>query len=361
MRQSQPWIHSARVDGAFILAPGLLVTLIALWMMRSGLQTADVSAGMWLLLVVGIDVAHVYSTIYRTYFDNQERQRLSVWLWMVPLFAWIAGMICYSISPVLFWSALAYTAVFHFIRQQYGFVMIYSRQERQLPAWCKRLDQLSIYSATLGPIIYWHTHLPRPFVWFIEGDFISLPIAIWNVGKWCYAAVLTTYLLKELWLYITTRQFNLPRNAMMLITAASWYVGIVVAQGDLVFTLTNVVAHGIPYIALTFVYKNAETIRFNKARSWFRWRWLPLTAGLLILFAYLEEGLWDGFIWRDHLQYFPFFNLLPRISASALLAVLVPLLTVPQLTHYVLDAVIWRLRDQPEWRTTLFWFSKDKT
>jgi len=360
MKPAQPWIYSARVDGVFILAPGLLATCIALWLMHSGFGSADVSAWMWLLLVVGIDVAHVYSTVYRTYFDKQERSRLAVWLWAVPLFAWIVGMVCYSISPLLFWSALAYTAVFHFIRQQYGFVMIYSRSEWTLPKWCKRLDQIAIYAATLGPLLYWHTHLPRAFVWFVEGDFIALPAICWTVGKWLYALTLIAYFAKEIWLFARYKQLNLPRNAMMLITASSWYVGIVIAQGDLIFTLTNVVAHGIPYIALTFMYKKAEVTRFNRVKSWFTLRWMPLTIGLIILFAYVEEGIWDGFVWREHLRIFPVFDQLPQIDTANLLAVLVPLLTVPQLTHYVLDAVIWRLRDQPEWRTTLFWFSRNK-
>jgi hypothetical protein len=35
----------------------------------------------------------------------------------------------------------------------------------------------------------------------------------------------------------------------------------------------------------------------------------------------------------------------------------VPFLSVPQMTHYVIDGVIWRLRTHPEWRTTLFWQS----
>lgn len=47
--------------------------------------------------------------------------------------------------------------------------------------------------------------------------------------------------------------------------------------------------------------------------------------------------------------------LTPPIDTHRALALLVPLLSVPQMTHYVLDAVIWRLRTHPEWRATLFW------
>ena len=32
----QPWIHSARIDGAFVLAPGLAVSAISLAMIGTG-------------------------------------------------------------------------------------------------------------------------------------------------------------------------------------------------------------------------------------------------------------------------------------------------------------------------------------
>ena len=40
---------------------------------------------------------------------------------------------------------------------------------------------------------------------------------------------------------------------------------------------------------------------------------------------------------------------------SLALSLIVPLLAVPQLTHYILDGVIWRLRTNQVWRETLFW------
>jgi hypothetical protein len=124
---------------------------------------------MWGVLIVGIDVAHVYSTIYRTYLDPVERSRLTSWLILLPLAAWAGGVLVYSWSAAVFWSLLAYTAVFHFVRQQYGFLMIYSRGERALPPFCGLIDRAAIYTATVGPLLYWHTHLPRRFVWFIDG------------------------------------------------------------------------------------------------------------------------------------------------------------------------------------------------
>jgi hypothetical protein len=134
-------------------------------------------------------------------------------------------------------------------------------------------------------------------------------------------------------------------------------VGIVAGGGDLVFTMTNVVAHGIPYMALTFIFARGNELRNKPARGARHWglRVLPLWVGLLIVLAFLEEGLWDGLVWREHLTMFPGFAQLPPIEANAGLAIVVPLLATPQLTHYLIDGVIWRLKAHPEWRRSLFW------
>lgn len=351
----QPWIYSAAVDGAWILAPALLATAVALALVDLGRGEAALSLWTWGLLIVGIDVAHVYSTIYRTYLDPAARSRLSGWLVLTPLAGWVFGVLLYSCNAAIFWTVLAYLAVFHFIRQQYGFLMLYSRRERALPKACALIDRAAIYGATLGPLLYWHTHLPRAFVWFIDGDFLALPRWLWYMARPAYALILAAYLIKECWLAAVRREINIPRNCIVMGTALSWYVGIVVANGDLIFTLTNVVAHGIPYMALTFIFSRGELrqgARFGPIA-----RVLPIAIATLFILAFLEEGLWDGLVWREHLKLFPGFSRLPQIQTDTVLALVVPLLAVPQMTHYVIDGVIWRLKSHPEWRRTLLWHS----
>jgi hypothetical protein len=352
---AQPWIHSAGVDSTFILLPALVATAAALLIVGNGHGDAQVTLLSWALLVIGIDVAHVYSTLYRTYLDPVERRELSGWLIATPLGAWVLGVLLYSVSSAAFWTVLAYTAVFHFVRQQYGFLMLYSRAERDLPAWCRYLDRATIYGATLFPLLYWHTHLPRPFAWFVDGDFIALPRVAWDVLSPLYAALIVAYVAKETWQAIAHRRINIPRNAIVLGTAVSWYVGIVVAAGDLVFTLTNVVAHGIPYVALTWIYARRRDQRSARSGSLFAPALIPVAIAMLVVLAFVEEGLWDGLVWREHLALFPGFEFLPHVEGLTPLSLLVPLLAVPQVTHYVLDGVIWRLRARKEWSEILFW------
>ncbi|NQX53040.1 hypothetical protein HQN86_05390 [Pedobacter panaciterrae] len=65
---------------------------------------------------------------------------------------------------------------------------------------------------------------------------------------------------------------------------------------------------------------------------------------VLTLPAYIEEGLWDGFIWKEHTNVFSIFSSLPQIMDISILTFLVPLLALSQSTHYVLDGFIWKLK-----------------
>jgi hypothetical protein len=292
---------------------------------------------------MGVDVSHVYSTLYKTYFDSAEfRERRTLYT-LVPIFVWLAGVVLYSFGALAFWRTLAYLAVFHFVRQQYGFMRLYSLDENRS---ARLLNAAAIYVATLYPLLYWHTNLPRQFQWFVEGDFISLP---WSwleaVGFAVYVGVLALYFLKEVWVGWQRRMFNWPRNLLLLGTALSWYVGIVKFNGDLAFTATNVIAHGVPYLALIWITgrKRDGAMAFGVRRGWvFSAAAVPLFVGFLVLLAFVEEGIWDALVWRDHTSIFAMFSFMPQLTDAALLAFVVPLLAVPQATHYVLDGFIWR-------------------
>ncbi|WP_139923747.1 hypothetical protein [Hymenobacter sp. DG01] len=343
----QPWIRSAGFDGLWILGPPFLALLIVAGLPATYRASGQMPVLAWVGLVVLIDVAHVYSTLFRTYLDPVRRRRFRHLLWVVPLSYYVAGVVLHQAGSLWFWRVLAYAAVFHFIRQQYGFLRLYSRQETARTDH-RLLDQVVIYAATLYPVLWWHLAPTRNFNWFIYGDFVQLD---WPLGRQLltvlYVGLLGLYLLKEVWRWQTTRQLNLPRNLLVLGTAASWYVGIVLFNGDLAFTLLNVVAHGIPYLALIWTTSQPTPAPSSEpsgiSRRWWQGRYgVGLFLGLLFGLAYLEEGIWDGLVWREHAPVFGWFQQLPAVTNSIWLSLLVPLLALPQATHYVLDGFIWR-------------------
>jgi hypothetical protein len=353
----QPWLHSLPFDLSLILAPALLATIVAWVLGMHGEAGAEESIWAWALLVIGVDVAHVYSTLYRVYFDAAERRRRQTLYTLTPLLCWVLAVMVHSAAGDLwFWRALAYLAVFHFVRQQYGFAMLYRRREAPAP-WERRFDGLTVYAATLYPLVFWHTSSPRQFAWFLQGDFLQVDAPGLERAAWvAYAAILGAYVAKELVAAIRRRWINVPKNLVVAGTAVSWYVGIVAFDGDLTFTVTNVVAHGVPYVALVWVFgrrggrigrpDDGPAIPARRADSawWFWPAAVPAFVGLLVVLAYLEEGLWDAFVWREHAELFPLFTRLPHLPPGSLMHLVVPLLAVPQMTHYVLDGFIWRRR-----------------
>jgi hypothetical protein len=144
-------------------------------------------------------------------------------------------------------------------------------------------------------------------------------------------------LFKELSAYRRGSALNLPKNLVVIGTIVTWYVGIVLYNGDFTFTVTNIVAHGIPYMALIWIWGR----KTHKKAFSYRWAIIPFLV-IILLLAYIEEGFWAGFVWREHLDVFGLFKSLPVIENKKLLSIVVPLLTLPQATHYILDGYIWK-------------------
>ena len=70
----------------------------------------------------------MWSTAYRVYLDPAEMRRRRGLYLAIPLLAYVAGVLAYSLGPALFWRVLAYVAVIHFVRQQYGWLALYRRR-----------------------------------------------------------------------------------------------------------------------------------------------------------------------------------------------------------------------------------------
>ena len=341
------------------MAPPFLATLVAVWL-HGVLGATEVPLWGWVLLVVAVDVSHVYSTLFRTYFDPTELRQRPLLYGLTPLACFTVGLVLYSRSDLIFWRVLAYLAVFHFVRQAYGFMRLYGRKERNSPAWCRWIDACAIYLATLYPIIWWHAHLPRAYDWFIKGDFAPIDLGTFvTVTLGLYLVSLIAFAAKEAWLWLRGDGPNFPRIGLLAGTALSWWMGIVVFNADLAFTVTNIVAHGIPYVALIWVYGRKRALQRPGWRVAGRWdaarffvpRLVPLFLALLFLFAWVEEGFWDGLVWREHLSAFGLFQSLPNLMGSPHLLWVVPLLAMPQATHYVLDGFIWRVRGKKaDWK-----------
>lgn len=298
-----------------------------------GLLESDAPEWTWIGAILLIDVAHVYATGFRVYFDPPELKRRP-WLYgLTPFLAFAIGWAVYSESHTLFWRTLAYLAVFHFVRQQYGWVALYRRRGNETGRLGWWIDASAIYLATLYPLIYWHCHLPRQFWWFLTGDFARLPEVLAAFTAPIYWLALAAYAARSVYRSIAKREFNPGKDLVVFTTALCWYVGIITFNSDYAFTVTNVIIHGVPYMVLVYWYR-------AKGQPGGSRNHVPRIAsflGIVWLLAYAEEMLWDCGVWHERAWLFG-----TAIDLSRFEFLLVPLLAVPQITHYVLDGFIWR-------------------
>jgi hypothetical protein len=344
-----PWLWGKGIDlavfgGSALFAFALLAVGEAL-----GWTQGELPEWGFVALVLGIDVAHVYSTLFRTYFDGAEVRAHRARYVLVPLAVYAAGVLLYLHGALTFWRVLAYAAVFHFVRQQVGWVGVYRARAgtaRRLDVWC---DNAATYIAALYPLVEWHARLPdAQFAWFMAGDFVDT--AGWAARALPYArtlwiVLLGAFVLRQAELWWRTGSVQLGKICVVLSTAAVWYVGIVATNNDFAFTVTNVIAHGIPYLALLWAYTR------ERSRDAPRSVGSQLAAGglgafvaVVLVFAFMEELLWDRFVWRERSWLFGS----GAVDLGELaLALLVPLLALPQAAHYVLDGFLWR---RPETR-----------
>jgi hypothetical protein len=333
----------------FVLPAALALGLIA-WLSPERAR-GESPEWVWVTGVLLVDVAHVWSTAFVTYLSPSELRRHPERYWLVPGLGWIGGVLLYGLGGgALFWRVLAYLAVFHFVRQQYGWMALYrarAAERGRVGAW---IDGTAIYAATLYPLLWWHAHLPRSFAWLSPGDFVSgLPRWVAAAAGVSYVASLGAYVVRALVRALQGELIPWGKHLLLAATAVTWYVGIVATNDDVAFTLGNVLAHGVPYAALVFHYARFRRSRAPGSRLL---EGKPGAAALrfvacLWLLAYAEELLWDRAVWHERPALFG-----AGSGLGGLAPWLVPLLALPQLSHYVLDGLFWRRAGNPglrEW------------
>jgi hypothetical protein len=337
------WLFGRGTDVAVF--GGSAAVSLALLALGVALGIADEDAPGWVFLscVVAVDVAHVWSTAFRVYLDGAEVRRRPLLYVGLPLACWLAGVAAYAISAAVFWRLLAYVAVLHFVRQQAGWMTLYRRRAPDGSRLDAVIDGAAIYAATLGPLVWWHAHLPRRFAWFVPGDFVAgIPAWAGDAALAIAGGALAAFALRQMAIALRRGAGAVHAGKVLLVatTAAAWGLGIVAFDGDYAFTVTNVLVHGIPYFALTYRWgrmraaDGAPVLRRVLAGG------LGAFLALLVSLAVVEEGLWDALVWHEHGVLGGGFDLAPLT-----LVFVVPLLALPQSAHYALDGFVWRTRD----------------
>lgn len=346
LEQDRRWIVSARYDVAMVAIP-FAIAFGALFLV-TGL---GVQEPLWayLLCFVAFDVAHVWATAFLTYLDGEAfRRRRALYLWPLPIFFTLSFGL-HLFSPSAFWTALAYFAIFHFAKQQYGFVAIYKAKAQEREKRDFRLDKLALWTGVLGPVLLWHATPAGQFDWFDGGErfLVRLPDAARPLVYGAMLVVGSAWAVRQAQLYARSGHLNAGKLLWMSATWVSWFIGVRMTDHLLISAAFLNVLHGMPFLMLVWHrlrsrYASGEgarvqtfVARMTRSNAW------PLFYGGLFAIGVVEEALWDGVVWRTYLP-----GLMsgswPEVSAVAM-SFWVALLSLPQVVHYFLDGFLWKL------------------
>lgn len=340
-----PFLWGARRDAWVFGGSFALPLALVLAAELGGVPSRELPEWAFLAFVVGVDVAHVYATLFRSYLDRDELARHPLRYGLVPLLLYAACFALWQQSPLALFRALAYLAVWHFVRQQAGWVALYRASAGDRSLRSRVIDSAAIYAATLYPLLSWHAAPEsRRFAWLMAGDFVNAPwlsrLLPWAQGFW--GAALALFLVEQARKAWLARRVEAGKVLLVLGTALTWYVGIVLTNGDFEFTVTNVLPHGVPYLALLYFYARARQVEAPRV-----WASRVMAGGALaflglcLLLALLEEAAWSRWVFHDHPSLFGEGSGL----SGGLVSLVAPLLVLPQATHYALDGLLWRRKD----------------
>lgn len=333
-------LFGPRADAALFAGP-IAFGAIAVWTQRALGLGEEVGVAGWLLFVVGVDVAHVWSTLWVSVLHGAQRRAHGALFAGLAAGLYLGGAALHgALGSAAFWRVVAYAACFHFVRQQIGWVHLARAKAGEFDRVGARLDAAVVALAALEPLAYWHVH-GRSFGWMIANDFVRLPAMTLAVVRAAFAVVACVFLAREAraaW----RGDLHLGKLAVVLSTALGWHLAIEAWDSDLAFTAFNTTGHAAPYVYLVATRAEPDSLAGRSART------VPAAlafAGVLVACALAEEGLWEALVWGEH--GFPE----PPAWARHLATAIVPLLVLPQVVHYALDAVVWRRAHAPSLRS----------
>ena len=100
------WLFSREIDLTVFLGSAVLSLMLLAVGWQLGILNGESPEWTWVSAVLFVDVAHVWSTSFRVYFDKAEFKR-RFWLYLlVPVFGYAVGVALYSEGALTFWKVL---------------------------------------------------------------------------------------------------------------------------------------------------------------------------------------------------------------------------------------------------------------
>ena len=266
---------------------------------------------MWVLL---LDWGHIFAQWFRIYSNPLESMRNR---WLYP-----ASLI---ILVIFFWiylrleqqglaTFLVYLVMFHFMKQQYGYLRYLGRDEYRHHPWMRWLEDSYFYLGVLTPILSWHVSLPG-----------QLKQEVWGQELWRHAwftplfwLSLTFYALSALfywgmqWRLCRENRFiPLTKYLLLIMPHLGWASVSLFPEQGLTYRLLIILYHDASYFYFVWaIARRDQRLQEGESARFFHWTsWAGLPIYVLAISLVSDVVRWlchegrnfDGLIERPSL------------------------------------------------------------
>jgi hypothetical protein len=274
---------------------------------------------------------HVVATYTRLCFDRESLRTHRLLVFALPPVVFLAVVaLATGVGPWALASVYLYWQWFHYTRQSYGIAQIYRRRSDGLVDDDNRISQLAIYLLPLWGILHRSHQAPAEFLG-LELRVIPVPEIAVDIAAAAAAAAIAWWAWRKL---VQWRRGRLPvaHTLYMLTHFAIFYVGYIVIDDLNVGWLVINMWHNAQYVAFVWMY-NARRYkagvdpraRFISTLSQPRnaWRYFAVCLAISTAIYAAIRGMFDG------------------------LAIIMVIYQTINYHHYIVDAVIWKVRRKP--------------
>jgi hypothetical protein len=344
--KSQPWVHSWYGDSlGFFLIP-ISFLLLATFSLPPFGNFDPKTIIYWVLI---IDWAHIFAQWHRIYCNPLETKKAK-WIYPVSYLALIPLIALYfQLSQI--WHVetfLIYFVIFHFIKQHYGFIRIYSKIDGAKTKFESTTESAFIYLCMWTPVLYWHIDFPKKnFYWF--ENFIKNPVtqSLFYPAIAAYVFCLVAYVVAEVKRSKRNQVINWPKNIALSASALGWGLIAFMIKSPILIFFTVVLTHDISYIFLVWFIGRRDVKLQKKEVPWYSWWSVPGFAWYMFAIVLIGQTIMalHGEIGhnlnRDYFLVGKFFNDIPY-SEGWWQNFGYAIFYATQAHHYFIDKFLWK-------------------
>jgi hypothetical protein len=347
--KSQPWIHSWYGDSfSFFLIPITFVVLAFFKFPPFG-NIDQKSVNKLITWVLIIDWAHIFAQWHRIYTNPLESKK-GKWVYplsyllLIPLLGWSFQ---FGIMDAVE-SFLVYFVIFHFIKQHFGFIRIYSKIDGPKTKFESMTESALIYLCMWTPVLYWHTYFPKQgFYWtlhFVKHPYVQ---ALFWPAIILYAFTFGCYVFAEGKRWKRNGIINWPKNLAILTSALGWGLVSIFVEAQILIFFTVILTHDLSYTFFVWIIGRRDDKIRNKKVPWFSWFSIPGFFIYLFAIIFISQIVMATYaemahdLNRDYLIVGKFFNNLPsspgwwqEFGAAFFFGT--------QAHHYFIDKYLWK-------------------